>query len=175
MGHPAIAIHEDQVDSYSSRETRRSESLRAREMSYLHSEDDDVDDQSVDGFSSEDSEESEDEIDESVMEDMRKLEESFKGISQKYRLINRIGEGQSLSIPHRVCNHWVAHCRLQALSLPCTRPNAFPRWKMNWTRKTTTPTMRSTGMCHPLRGGRPVRLLPLVLQPAPEEDRSLWP
>ena len=37
--------------------------------------------------------ESEDEVDESVVEDMRKLEENFKGISQKYRLINRIGEG----------------------------------------------------------------------------------
>ncbi len=39
------------------------------------------------------SEESEDEVDESVVEDMWRLEESFKGISQKYRLINRIGEG----------------------------------------------------------------------------------
>jgi cell division control protein 7 len=38
-------------------------------------------------------EEDEDDIDDSVIEDMRKLEESFKGISQKYRLINRIGEG----------------------------------------------------------------------------------
>lgn len=37
--------------------------------------------------------ESDDEADESVIEDMRKLEESFKGISRKYRLINRIGEG----------------------------------------------------------------------------------
>ena len=38
-------------------------------------------------------EEDEDDIDDSVAEDMKKLEESFKGISQKYRLINRIGEG----------------------------------------------------------------------------------
>lgn len=37
--------------------------------------------------------ESEDEVDETVAEDMNKLEEDFKGISQKYRLINRIGEG----------------------------------------------------------------------------------
>jgi hypothetical protein len=42
-----------------------------------------------------DESESEDEVDESVVEDMRRLEESFKGISQKYRLINRIGEGIS--------------------------------------------------------------------------------
>lgn len=44
-----------------------------------------------------DESESEDEVDESVVEDMRKLEESFKGISQKYRLINRIGEGECAS------------------------------------------------------------------------------
>jgi hypothetical protein len=37
--------------------------------------------------------ESEDEVDEPVVEDMQKLEENFKGISRKYRLINRIGEG----------------------------------------------------------------------------------
>jgi hypothetical protein len=42
--------------------------------------------------------ESEGEVDESVVDDMHKLEESFKGISRKYRLINRIGEGDSL--PH---------------------------------------------------------------------------
>ena len=39
--------------------------------------------------------ESEDEVDESVIEDMHKLEESFRGISRKYRLINRIGEGEN--------------------------------------------------------------------------------
>ncbi|OJD19864.1 CDC7 protein kinase [Emergomyces pasteurianus Ep9510] len=33
------------------------------------------------------------EVDESVAEDMRKLEDTFKGISSMYRLINRIGEG----------------------------------------------------------------------------------
>lgn len=40
-----------------------------------------------------DSTESDEEIDDSVLEDMHKLEESFAGISQKYRLVNRIGEG----------------------------------------------------------------------------------
>ena len=47
-----------------------------------------------DGSSSSDSESDED-VDESVLEDMRKLEESFAGISQQYRLINRIGEGSA--------------------------------------------------------------------------------
>lgn len=55
-------------------------------------EDDEDEDQSA---QIEDSD-SDDEVDESVVEDMRKLEESFKGISQRYRLINRIGEGDSL-------------------------------------------------------------------------------
>ncbi|KAL1962795.1 hypothetical protein VTN77DRAFT_9164 [Rasamsonia byssochlamydoides] len=35
----------------------------------------------------------EEEVDESVKEDMRKLEETFPGISEQFRLINRIGEG----------------------------------------------------------------------------------
>jgi hypothetical protein len=50
---------------------------------------DEEEDQSEEGYETE----SEDEVDESVVEDMRKLEESFRGISRKYRLINRIGEG----------------------------------------------------------------------------------
>lgn len=32
-------------------------------------------------------------VDETVKEDMRKLEESFRGISRQYRLVDRIGEG----------------------------------------------------------------------------------
>jgi len=41
------------------------------------------------------SDESEDEVENSVAEDMRQFEESFRNISQRYRLINRIGEGKS--------------------------------------------------------------------------------
>jgi cell division control protein 7 len=51
---------------------------------------DDEDDLEEEAF---DEYEEDDDIDDSVAEDMKKLEESFKGISQKYRLINRIGEG----------------------------------------------------------------------------------
>jgi cell division control protein 7 len=36
---------------------------------------------------------SDDEVEESVAQDMARFEESFKGISDRYRLINRIGEG----------------------------------------------------------------------------------
>lgn len=35
----------------------------------------------------------EEEVDESVREDMRKLENTFPGISDRFRLVNRIGEG----------------------------------------------------------------------------------
>ncbi|KAF1988787.1 cell cycle protein kinase-like protein [Aulographum hederae CBS 113979] len=38
-------------------------------------------------------EESEEEVDDSVAEDMARFEETFKGISRRFRLINRIGEG----------------------------------------------------------------------------------
>ncbi|KAI9702159.1 MAG: hypothetical protein M1820_006241 [Bogoriella megaspora] len=42
---------------------------------------------------------SDEEIDDSVAEDIAKFEESFRGISEKYRLINRIGEGMSQRAP----------------------------------------------------------------------------
>ena len=35
-------------------------------------------------------------VDEAVLEDMRQLESSFKGISKRYRLVDRIGEGVHL-------------------------------------------------------------------------------
>lgn len=38
-------------------------------------------------------EDEEEEVDESVREDMTKLEDTFPGISERFRLINRIGEG----------------------------------------------------------------------------------
>lgn len=40
-----------------------------------------------------DSTESDEEVDETVLDDMHKLEENFAGISQRYRLVGRIGEG----------------------------------------------------------------------------------
>lgn len=48
---------------------------------------------------SEDSDESEqEETDESVIEDMRKLERNLEGIAGRYRLIRRIGEGMSARV-----------------------------------------------------------------------------
>ena len=51
----------------------------------------------------------EDEVDDMVKEDMMKLESSFHGISERYRLVNRIGEGtfrHSVSILMPVANCW---------------------------------------------------------------------
>lgn len=91
----AILIHEDgHAQSRPSHKLRKMES-RHQVILLPHEENEpqEMDDEET---SSEASIETEEDIDESVAEDMRKLEESFKGISQKYRLINRIGEG---SIP----------------------------------------------------------------------------
>ena len=38
---------------------------------------------------------SDEEIDESVAEDIVRFESSFEGINKRYRLINRVGEGES--------------------------------------------------------------------------------
>jgi cell division control protein 7 len=50
--------------------------------------------QQLDDYS--DSDESDGVVDASVQEDMNKFQETFKGIKDRFRLINRIGEGNSL-------------------------------------------------------------------------------
>lgn len=87
MGSTAIAIHEDEDATLHA--SGPPANTNSRTMAHLGSDDEDSMADSI----SDHSDDSEDDIDESVIEDMRKLEESFKGISQKYRLINRIGEG----------------------------------------------------------------------------------
>lgn len=39
----------------------------------------------------------EEEVDESVREEIKKLEDTFPGISDRFRLVNRIGEGEIAS------------------------------------------------------------------------------
>ena len=92
MGHPAIAIHEDAYDA-----NPRPRQVRKMSAQLAQDEQSEQDESGSDGT------DSEGEPEESVMDDMKKLEESFEGISQKYRLINRIGEGQQTSsrIPYR--------------------------------------------------------------------------
>jgi len=94
-------------------ETRRArEELEAHSKTDVHNDVDEVDelgddasddphDESMDPMEesgctksvSSDDEEDEEEIDELVLEDMQKFEESFRGITKRYKLLNRIGEG----------------------------------------------------------------------------------
>ena len=65
-------------------------------------------DELSEGEDSDGSDSSEEEaIDESVMEEMLKLEETFKGIGSHYRLINRIGEGTLSSCYRPNGHHWL--------------------------------------------------------------------
>jgi hypothetical protein len=103
-----------------------------------------------DESTSQSSEDSEDEIDESVVEDMRRLEQSFKGISEKYRLINRIGEGMLDQI---FVSRSPPDMRLQAPSRLCTKPNSLTRLiaqTMRMISRWTTPTQ----ICPLQRGER---------------------
>ena len=61
-----------------------------RSIQLVEEEEEDLEEETYGGY---EEEEEEEDIDNSVAEEMKKLEENFKGISQKYRLINRIGEG----------------------------------------------------------------------------------
>lgn len=91
MGYNGVAIHEDSTVPPQHQQAAQSQAAVMAErdpnvqMSGVDDEDEDEDD-------------TDNEIDETVAEDMRKLEENFKGISQKYRLINRIGEGMLSSL-----------------------------------------------------------------------------
>ncbi|ETN45363.1 uncharacterized protein HMPREF1541_09194 [Cyphellophora europaea CBS 101466] len=79
MAHNGISIHEDGQERPTCQRGSKSMSTPVPELNLFEQDSD--------------STESDEEVDDSVLEDMRKLEESFTGISQKYRLVNRIGEG----------------------------------------------------------------------------------
>jgi cell division control protein 7 len=65
------------------------EDLETIEESRAEGDDDQEDDYS------EKSDESDDVVDAAVQEDMLRFQETFKGIKERFRLINRIGEGKS--------------------------------------------------------------------------------
>ena len=76
----AMPVHEDEAMRHGD-STEDDASQMGDSMAPLDEEDVDV------------SEEEEEEIDDAVADDMDRFEASFKNISQRYRLINRIGEG----------------------------------------------------------------------------------
>ncbi|KAI9837858.1 MAG: hypothetical protein M1819_006792 [Sarea resinae] len=81
LGRDPFHIHQDRLEGeiYDHEEERR--------QFYLDEDD------SQDEEGSENSDDSDDVVDESVAEDIKRFEQSFKGISNRFRLINRIGEG----------------------------------------------------------------------------------
>ncbi|CAL5866613.1 uncharacterized protein PFLUO_LOCUS822 [Penicillium psychrofluorescens] len=76
-------------------ELHRSSSFRQPgSMKHRHaSEEDDGSGGNTDASQDQADFEEEEEVDESVREDMKKLEDTFPGISDRFRLVNRIGEG----------------------------------------------------------------------------------
>jgi cell division control protein 7 len=81
-------IHHDEVDGDESMD----EQDQAMDESRGDMEEENY--QQSDDYS--DSDESDVVVDASVQEDMKKFQETFKGIRDRFRLINRIGEGNSL-------------------------------------------------------------------------------
>lgn len=89
-----FAIHEDNTREIpdSAEEDNNDLIMDAEDMEQL-------DAQTVIGeeyYESDYSEESEEEIDPAVQEDMDKFQVTFKGIKERFRLINRIGEGKHM-------------------------------------------------------------------------------
>lgn len=87
-----------------------------------------------DGSDFEESQDEEDDVDDSVKEDMKKLEDSFRGISDRFRLVNRIGEG-TVPLFRGPCL-FLTMGNLQGLSLRYTKQKTF-----------CTITIRTTGIC----------------------------
>ena len=84
QGSLSFAIHEE-PHTEMGRMTATTRGAESRTQMQIPTDNDETD--------PEDSESDEDDVDDSVAEDMRRMEENFTGISKKYRLINRIGEG----------------------------------------------------------------------------------
>lgn len=70
-------------------ELKRSNSFQEHKYSLGH------DDEPVSQSDAHQESDYEEEVDESVREDMKKLEDTFPGISDRFRLVNRIGEGMT--------------------------------------------------------------------------------
>jgi len=82
-------IHHDEMDE--------DESLEEEEQAMEESRPEDEEDMEEDAYS-ELSEDSDGTVDASVVEDMERFQETFKGIKDRFRLINRIGEGELKSL-----------------------------------------------------------------------------
>ena len=154
MGQNVILIHEDgDVPSNSAHKLRKMESRR--QMVRVPDDEDELQELDDEETSSEASIETEDDVDESVAEDMRKLEESFKGISTRYRLINRIGEGEFGKIR--------SSAQLISVQAPSQRSTRLRRFLKTMKMSRTIPHMtlkNSMARCRRQRNERQVQRLP---------------
>lgn len=73
------------------------EDIEGQEREEREGEDGEMGEEDEDG-SSQASDESEDVVDAAVQEDIEKFQNSFEGITERFRLINRIGEGELLQL-----------------------------------------------------------------------------
>ena len=149
MGHTAVYIHEDGDVDFDATRSRKKRAMEAEDRGH-HVAVQEIQNDVPSDATSEEEDEDED-IDESVADDMRHLEESFQGISHKYRLINRIGEGTVLHDQHLVCLKLTLSEVLsrQSTKLRCS----LTRLK---TKRMNIPTQRPirSSRYHQLRGGR---------------------
>ena len=90
----SFAIHEDQMREIpdSAEEDDNELVMDTEDMEQLDSEQQTV--VPDEDYESDYSEESEEDVDAGVQEDMDKFQATFKGIKERFRLINRIGEGK---------------------------------------------------------------------------------
>ncbi|KAJ5922628.1 hypothetical protein N7516_010331 [Penicillium verrucosum] len=84
-------------------ELKRSNSFQEHKYSLAH------DDEPVSQSDAHQESDYEEEVDESVRGDMRKLEDTFPGISDRFRLVNRIGEGTFSTVYKAEDLHYDAH------------------------------------------------------------------
>lgn len=82
---------------------------------------------SVDEIPQEESNYEEEEVDESVREDMNKLEDTFPGISDRFRLVNRIGEGIAglFCCEETLRSEWLTFASTKGRSPPFTRRKIY--------------------------------------------------
>jgi cell division control protein 7 len=78
---------------------------RDERYALLDNEGDDQDQDEEQDRYSEASDESDGIVDEGVLEDMERLQDTFKGIKDRFRLINRIGEGLYYAILYSMVGH----------------------------------------------------------------------
>jgi cell division control protein 7 len=91
-------IHHDIMEESQEEEEEVMDELRG-DVEELDQEEEEEEDYS-DGYS----DDSDNVVDPKVQEDMNQFQETFKGIKDRFRLINRIGEGNSLLLCSQVCN-----------------------------------------------------------------------